>query len=152
MLLTAANAMKVYFVCTFSIMPKISLPFVVSARVAADPRVSIFHFLFCYETMSSCSQNCWFDWNSAVLFHMWLLLATILCTRVFEIWSPRMRITKKKKKKKKSALPHRFWCRPMIRNQKFLFWPERLAPCLSTCTCMRFLIVDVLMGYKWHDR
>ena len=101
MLLTAANAMKVYFVCTFSIMPKISLPFVVSARVAADPRVSIFHFLFCYETMSSCSQNCWFDWNSAVLFHMWLLLATILCTRVFEIWSPRMRITKKKRKKRK---------------------------------------------------
>ena len=22
---------------------------------------------FCYETMSNCSQNCWIDWNSAVL-------------------------------------------------------------------------------------
>ena len=23
-----------------------------------------------YETMSNCSQNCWIDWNSAVLFHI----------------------------------------------------------------------------------
>ena len=34
-------------------------------RVASDPRVSIFNVLcFCYE---NCSQNCWIDWNSAML-------------------------------------------------------------------------------------
>ena len=47
----------------------------------------------CYETMSNCSQNCWTDWNSAVLcfnnfftYEVWTfaqfarpLLATILC-------------------------------------------------------------------------
>ena len=27
---------------------------------------------FCYETMSNCSQNCWIDWNSAVLCFKWL--------------------------------------------------------------------------------
>ena len=54
------------------------------------------HFSFkfvCYATMSNCSQNCWIDWNSAVLcfkrlFHigLWMfaqfvrpLLATIFC-------------------------------------------------------------------------
>ena len=50
--------------------------------------------LFCYETMSNCSQNCWIDWKSAAmcfkrLFHtgVWTfaqfvrpLLATILST------------------------------------------------------------------------
>ena len=50
-------------------------------------------FCCCYETMSNCSQNCWIDWNSAMLcfkqlFHIgvWTfgrfvrpLLATILC-------------------------------------------------------------------------
>ena len=53
----------------------------------------VFIFFFCYETMSICSQNCWIDWNSAMLcfkqlFHtgVWMfarivrpLLATILC-------------------------------------------------------------------------
>ena len=35
------------------------------ARVASDPRVGIFGFrYFGYETMSN---NCWIDWNSAVL-------------------------------------------------------------------------------------
>ena len=52
-----------------------------------------------YETMSNCSQNCWIDWNSAVLCfkrHFYVgvwtfarfvkpLLATVLC--VWEIWS-----------------------------------------------------------------
>ena len=44
--------------------------FLVSARVASAPcRASAFlmFFLFCYETMSNCSQHCWIDWNSAVL-------------------------------------------------------------------------------------
>ena len=58
-----------------------SLPFLVSARIASDPHVSIFSFIlkqcpiaasdprvsifnlfkkiFFYETMSNCSQNCW---------------------------------------------------------------------------------------------
>ena len=41
----------------------------VSALVVSEPRVRIFNFrfFFCYETMSNCSQNCWIDWNSAVL-------------------------------------------------------------------------------------
>ena len=44
------------------------LRFLVSARVASDPHIDIFNFLFfCYETMSIGSQNCWIDWNSAVL-------------------------------------------------------------------------------------
>ena len=62
---------------------------------ASDLRVSIFSFLFlfCCETMSNCSQNCWIDWNSAVLcfkrffsHRVWTfawfvrpLLATTLC-------------------------------------------------------------------------
>ena len=79
-----------------------SLWFLVSARVASIMRPSRGHFefsVFCYEMMSNCSQNCWINWNSAVvcfkrLFHVgvWMfawfvrpLLATILC--VWEIWS-----------------------------------------------------------------
>ena len=47
---------------------KKSLRFLVSARVVSEPRVDIFYFiLFCHETMSNCSQNCWNDWNFAVL-------------------------------------------------------------------------------------
>ena len=69
---------------------------------ASPQRVGIFYFLFFlyYETMSSCSQNCWIDWNSVVLcfkrlFHIWVwtfaqfvrpLLATILY--IWEIWAP----------------------------------------------------------------
>ena len=60
--------------------------FLVFARVASDPRFSIFiYFCCCYETMSNCSQNCWIHWNSAALCFKWPLLATILC--VWEIWS-----------------------------------------------------------------
>ena len=86
------------------VRPQKRLWFLVSTRVASAPRFGIFNFLFCcYETMSNCSQNCWIDWNSAVLcfkrlFHiLWVwtfaqfvrpLLATILC--IWEIWSPRI--------------------------------------------------------------
>ena len=57
----------------------------------SDLRISISSFLFlCYETMSNCGQNCWIDWNSAVLCFKQLfclinarfvrpLLATVLC-------------------------------------------------------------------------
>ena len=47
--------------------PKINFRFLVAACVASDPRVGIFSFLFCYETMSNCSLNCWIDWNYLVL-------------------------------------------------------------------------------------
>ena len=52
-----------------SVRPKKSLQFLVSASVASDPRVGIFYFLvlFCCETMSNSGQNCWIDWNSAML-------------------------------------------------------------------------------------
>ena len=86
-----------------------------------------------YETISSCSQHCWIDWNSAVLcfkrlFHrgVWTfarfvrpLVATIL--GVWEIWSPHMTCTLYHiflcwQKKPKNASPHRFWSRSMTRN------------------------------------
>ena len=38
--------------------------------------------------MSDCSQNCWIDWNSALLCFVRPLVATILC--IWEIWSPRI--------------------------------------------------------------
>ena len=85
-------------------------------------------FLFCDETMSNCSQNCWIDWNSAALCFKWLfhievwtfarcvrpLLPTILCG--CEIWSPRIsricllakkKLKKKNKKKKGKKVRHR---------------------------------------------
>ena len=47
---------------------KKSNQFLVSAQVASEPRISILNFLFSpCETMSNCSQNCWIDWNSAML-------------------------------------------------------------------------------------
>ena len=79
--------------------------------------------------MSNCSQNCWIDWNSAVLcfkrlFHIgvWTfarfvrpLLATILCVwEYFTGWQK-----KKITKKKQSVSPHRFWNRPMTPDQLF---------------------------------
>ena len=48
----------------FSCQAKKRSPVLVSVRVASDPRITN---LFCYETMSNCSQNCCIDWNSAVL-------------------------------------------------------------------------------------
>ena len=99
----------------------------------------IFLFCCCYETMSNCSQNCWIDWNSAVLcfkksFYIigvwtfaWFvrpLLATTLCMEnlvpayamyhVFSCWQKRFFF--KKMAKNKSASPHWFWSRPMTRN------------------------------------
>ena len=84
--------------------PQKSLRFLVSVCVASDLYVGIFgfsaFFFFCYETRSNCSQNCWIDWNSAVLCFKQVfphrgmnvcpicaapLLATILC--VWEIGS-----------------------------------------------------------------
>ena len=55
--------------------------FQVSTHVASDLHISIFSFiLFCYETMSNCSQNCWMDWNSAVLcFNVFLHRGIIVC-------------------------------------------------------------------------
>ena len=74
--------------------------------------------------MSNCSQNCWIDWNSAVLcfkfkwlFHIgvwtftWFvrpLLSTILC--VCEIWLPRIQCityfpARKKNKKRRCRKP-----------------------------------------------
>ena len=38
-----------------------NLQFLVSARVASDPRIGIFRGFFCYEMMPNCSKNCWID-------------------------------------------------------------------------------------------
>ena len=39
-----------------------------SPRVSPQTRASAFlGFLLCNEMMSNCSQNCWINWNSAVL-------------------------------------------------------------------------------------
>ena len=40
-----------------------------SPRALPQTRTSAFlvSFFFGYETMSNCSQNCWIDWDSAVL-------------------------------------------------------------------------------------
>ena len=53
---------------------KQSLWFLISTRIASDLCVGIFIFIliFCYETMSNCSQNCWINWNPAVLCFKWL--------------------------------------------------------------------------------
>ena len=59
-----------------------SLRFLVSARVASDPRVCIFKSFFCYETMSNCSQNCWIDQNSAVL----CVLNNLNVCRIWHLW------------------------------------------------------------------
>ena len=103
--------------------PQKSLRFLVSARVASDPRVGIFNFPFfvCYKTMSNCSQNCWIDWNSAVLcfkrrlhIGVWTfvrpLLAVILRISI-GIWSPRIQC---------------ITCFPVgKKNQKTNKWPKR---------------------------
>ena len=49
---------------------KTSLRFLVSARVASDPRVGMFSLLilFCSETMSNCRHNCWIERNFALLY------------------------------------------------------------------------------------
>ena len=82
------------------------------------------------ETMSNCSQNCWIDWNSAVLCFKWIFhigvwtFATILCTcqnlvpriqmyHVFPCWQK-----KKDGWRKKNASPHWFWSRLMTRNRR----------------------------------
>ena len=103
-----------------------------------------FQFLVGYETMSNCSQNCWIDWNSAVLCFKWLfhigvwtfaryvrlLLAAILC--VWEIWSGSNNpvymyhvfhcLAKKNKKQIiKNMSPHQFWSRSMTSNRR-PFW------------------------------
>ena len=40
----------------------------ISGLCACHLRPAHLHFsFFCYETMFNCSQNCWIDWNSAVL-------------------------------------------------------------------------------------
>ena len=55
----------------------------------------LFNFLFGYETMSNCSQNCWIDWNAAVLcskqiFHIgiWTFARFVrpLLATVWEMW------------------------------------------------------------------
>ena len=116
-----------------------SLQFLVSAHVASDPCVSIFSFLFCccYETMSNCSQNCWIDWNSAVLcfkrpFNRGMSvcpiceafskppyfvygkysLVPITTYMYFTGWQ------KKKITPQKNASLHWFWSRPLTRNQR----------------------------------
>ena len=76
---------------------KRGIRFLVSTSVASDPRVSILYlFIFGYEIMSNCSQNCWIDWNSAELCFkrlvhigvrtfarfVWPLLTTILCVLI----------------------------------------------------------------------
>ena len=123
-----------------------SLWFLVSARIASDPRISILKFrCFCYETMSNCSQNCWIDLNPAALcfkrlFHtggmnvcliceaslsyhtlyIWNLVSAYTCITYFPV-------CKKKdypQNKPKNASPHRFWSWQMTRNLSFFGGPN----------------------------
>ena len=68
----------------------------VSGLCALRLRLTHGHFyFFCYETMSSCSQNCWIDWSFAALcfkllfYIMGMNVCPICvgCLCVWEIWS-----------------------------------------------------------------
>ena len=131
-----------------------SLRFLISVRVTSDPRIGIFSFLFIYyETMSNCSQNCWIDWNSAVLCFKQLShwgMASIshytLCmgnwsgsnNRIYMYmyhvfhWLAKKRLPKKKKKK--SVPLHRYCGRTMTRNRRLFFWPYAIFFLLVFCT------------------
>ena len=57
-----------------------------SPRVSPQTSTSTFlvFYFICYETMSNCSQNCWIDWNSAVLcfkrpFHTGIMNVSQIC-------------------------------------------------------------------------
>ena len=65
---------------SMSLLGQKSFQFLVSARVASDPRVGIFNLLFLgYETMSNCSQNLLDRLELERLFHMGVY--------IWEIWS-----------------------------------------------------------------
>ena len=85
--------------------------------------------------MSNCSQNCWIDWNSAVMCFQWLfhihvcmgmniclicealVLATIHVLCVWEIWSGfNNREYKTNKQQNLKKMHHRCWSRPLTRN------------------------------------
>ena len=110
----------------------------------------LFLFLFCSETMSTCSQNCWIDWNSVMLCFKWLFprrrmnicliceaylrkfglvpITAYTCITSFTAWQW-------KRLPKNSASPHRFGSWPMTRNRR-LFWGAR-AMNPSFCLCTR---------------
>ena len=132
--------------CSFSIkLPKKVSGFW-SPRVLSQTRTSaflVFCFCFCYERMSNCSQNCWIDWNSAVLFHTPMYMGMGLsyppyfvygkfglcvstcssnnCVHVYMITYFTCWQKKQDYKKRGNASPHQPTC--MTRNPKNI-WPN----------------------------
>ena len=117
---------------------KSTLLFLVSARVASDPRVGIFNFLlfFVLWNMSNCSQNCWIYGNSAMLcfkrlFHIgvWTFARFVspLLATIWKIWSPRTplymwgpNVPCTKYFPYITFFP--VWSRPMTRNRRLFFF------------------------------
>ena len=137
--------------------PEKGLRFLVSASVASGPaRIGIFSSLVfvSYETMSNCSQNCWMNWNSAVLcfkrlFYTGVWTFARFVSLLFSHHTLYIGNYQQRKKRGKNASPHRFWSRSMARNWRFI-WPKSLLYFAFWYNCPMYWI-NRTNNYLWNE-